>query len=44
MSEQRLSQSEAMQLIKNFTSDHARLEVEYYLGIPQGGAILPEID
>ena len=28
-----LSQSEVMQLIKDFTSDHARLESEYYLGM-----------
>ena len=33
MSEQMLSQSEAMQLKKYFTSDHARVEVEYYLGM-----------
>ena len=33
ISEQRLSQSEAMQLVKDFTSDFNKLEIEYFLGM-----------
>ena len=29
-----LSEWEAMQLVKDFTSEHAQPEVEYYLGLP----------
>ena len=32
-SEWRLSQSGAMQLVRDFTCDHARLEMEYYFGM-----------
>ena len=31
--EHHLSQQEAMQLVKDYTSEHAQLEMEYYLGL-----------
>ena len=31
--EYHLSQQEAIQLVKDYTSEHAQLEVEYYLGL-----------
>ena len=33
MEDRRLTQREAIQLVKNFTMEHAQDEVEFYMGI-----------